>query len=118
MGIEKDRRNRSGTGYKTTGAGSFGTIDVSSIATIAKPHGAAAWRGVTTIVSGDSTVVISASAATSGYPILLALGQTSVASHRDLVLSVSSLVDGISFLAEASGAVVDSQEICYTIIGG
>jgi len=116
--IDKDRRNRSGTGYKTTGAGSFGTLNVSSEMTIGGLKGDTGWSGITNIASGDSSVVVSASAVTSGYPIHTGLNLTTVASHKALSTSVSTVVNGVSFVLEVDEAVVDTQEVYYTIIGG
>lgn len=113
--IDKDRRNRSGTGYKTTGAGSFGTINVSSVFTVAALTGASAFRGVTTIASGDTTVVVSASQINSGYVLATGLGQTTVASHFDLVTSVSSVTAGI-MTVQVQNATVAGQEVWYLII--
>ena len=98
MGIEKFRR-------KIVGLGGLG--------------GVPEWRGVTTISSGDTSVTVSRAALTanSGFPIMHGLGATSVASHRDLVTSVDSIVDGTSFEVVVNNAVVDDQEVTYLIVG-
>jgi hypothetical protein len=114
--IDKDRRNRSGTGYKTTGAGSFGTINVSSLFTATAFGGGATWRGITSIASGDSTVTVSATQISSGYVLATGLGASDVGSHRDLVTSVDSVVDGVSMSVVVQNATVDSQEVWYIVI--
>ena len=78
----------------------------------------ASFSGVTNIVSGSSTVVVSASQIASGAAIMLSLGLTTVASHLDLVLSCNSLVTKTSMVVQSNLATVDSQQICYTIHGG
>lgn len=119
MGIEKVRRRMVGKGgFETSEVGSFAVVDVTSEVTIADLKGAGRWRGIATINSGDSTVTVSAAAVASGYTPFVSLGRTTVASHRDIVLSVNSIVDNTSFMAVASKATVDDQEIVYVVIGG
>jgi len=135
MGIEKIRRRLVGKGgMDSLAVGSFGTVNVNSVvktfnaaitgvaslaaATLTAISGDGAWRGITTVLSGLATATISATAATSGFPIMVSLGATSVTSHRDLVVSVDSIVDGVSFSAVTNLATVDDQEVVYTIIGG
>ena len=78
--------------------------------------GASAFRGVSNIASGDSVVSVAATAATSGAVFSLNLGQTSVASHRALTLSVNSVVDGTGFVIVANNATVNTQQICWFIV--
>ena len=114
--IDKDRRNRSGTGYKTTGAGSFGTVNVSSLFTMAAMAGASAFRGITSIASGDASVTVSATQISSGRVLATGVGATSVASHRDLVTTVDSVVDGISMSVVVQNAVVSGLEVWYLVV--
>jgi len=78
--------------------------------------GASKWRGITTITSGTSIIAVTATAAASGYPVLTGLNATSVASHRDIVLSVNSVVVNTSFCIVADKATVNSQEVYYVIV--
>lgn len=79
-------------------------------------QGTARWRGVTTIASGDSTVVVSATQVKSGVAVpLTSLGQTSVGSHVDLITSVSTIVDNTSFIIDVNLATVAGQEVVYLI---
>lgn len=75
------------------------------------------WSGITDIVSGASTIVVSASQILSGAAILCTLGLTTVASHRDIVVSVNSLVSNTSMVIVANKATVGSQQICYIVFG-
>lgn len=79
--------------------------------------GRTAWSGVTTVVSGAASAVVSASAVKSGVAILHNLGVTTVASHRALVLSVNSIVDNTSFCVVTNNATVDTQSVVFAIIG-
>lgn len=80
-------------------------------------QGSARWHGTTTVASGDSTAVVSASQVKSGVAVpLTSLGQTSVGSHADLVTRVTTIVDNTSFIVAVHNAVIDSQEIVYHII--
>lgn len=79
----------------------------------------ARWSGITSILSGSTSVTVSATQIKSGSPPLLSLGATSVASHRKLVLSCNSIVDGISFaivsdLAPNGG----DQQVVYSVLEG
>ena len=92
-----------------------------NITTLKKRIGSSKNRGIATVASGDSSVTVSAANLTcsSGYPILLSLGVTTVASHRHLSPSVNSIVDDTSFeivLHEATSG--GGQEIVFDIIGG
>lgn len=78
--------------------------------------GQSRWAGTTDIASGDSNVIISASQVKSGDMILCNLGITSVASHRDLITSPNSITDDTSFILNVHNAVVDTQQVVYTII--
>lgn len=95
MGIEKDARKRAVCGIV----------------------GRATWAGITNVVSGATSVVVSASAVKSGVAILHNLGVTTVASHRALTLSVNSIVDNTSFCLVTNNATVDTQSVVFTIIG-
>jgi hypothetical protein len=72
--------------------------------------------GVTTIASGDSSVDITSTLATSGQVIKVGLGLTTVASHADLITSVSSISSGASFVLTVNNAVVDTQEVNWIIL--
>lgn len=82
----------------------------------ARLSGASRWRGVTTIASGDSSVVVSATQISSGRVHMTGLGITSVASHYDLITSVNSLVTGTSMVLQVDKATVNSQEVWFTIL--
>lgn len=82
----------------------------------ARLSGASRWRGVTTIASGDSSIVVSATQIASGRVHATGLGITSVASHQDLVTSINSLVTGTSMVLQVQNAVIDSQEVWYIIL--
>lgn len=120
MGIDKFRRKVSAPSVSVTGVSSHTRPHVSSYMSAQGLTGAARWRGITSIASGGTTVTVSNAtlAANSGYPIMLGLGVTTVASHRDIALSVNSIVNATSFCIVANKATVDSQEVCYVIIGG
>lgn len=75
------------------------------------------WSGITSVVSGGSTVVVSASQIKSGAAILCALGLTTVASHRDIVLSVNSIVTNTSMVVVTDKATIDTQQVCYLVFG-
>lgn len=72
--------------------------------------------GVTAIASGDSSVDITSTLAASGQVIQVSLGLTTVASHNDLITSVSSISSGASFVLTVNNAVVDTQEVNWLII--
>ena len=117
MGIEKFRRRIAAKGgLQTLAASSIANINVSSQAIIGSAKGNDRWRGITNIASGDALVVVSASMITSGYPILVSLGRATVASHRNLCISVNSVVDGKSCVIVSNLATVASQEVCYIVI--
>ncbi len=78
--------------------------------------GKSSWVGVTNIVSGASTVIVSASNISSGMGNIVNLGNTSVGSHRDMVLSVQSVSERVSFMIVADKATVDTQQVVYTLI--
>jgi len=106
MGIDKHYRNVVAKGNMTT---------------LKLRKGSDKNRGIASVASGDSTVTVSQAnlGCRSGFPILLNLGVTTVASHRHLSPSVNSLVDDTSFeivLHEATSG--GSQEVVFDIIGG
>lgn len=78
--------------------------------------GQSRWVGTTDIASGDSNVIIAASQVKSGDVILHGLGVTTVGSHRDLITSPNSITDNTSFILNVQNAVVDTQQVVYTII--
>lgn len=128
MGIEKDRRNRQAPAFKSTGQSSFGGVNVSSlmnavgaavsgVASIAALSGVAAWRGLTTVLSATSSIVVSSTLVSSAHPPLVSMGATSVASHRNLVTTVDSIVDGVSFCIVTNLVTVASQQVVFVIIG-
>lgn len=78
--------------------------------------GQSRWTGTTNIASGDSNVIITAAQVKSGDIILHNLGVTTVASHRDLITSPNSITDDTSFILNVQNAVIDTQEVVYTII--
>lgn len=79
-------------------------------------RGHARWEGITNIASGDPSIVVSATQIASGNVIMTGLGITSVVSHEPLVTSVDSLVTGVSMVLKVNEAVVDTQQVWYTII--
>lgn len=114
MGIEKFKRKI------IAPVGSLTNLEVSSVARVGQfwtLPGNAQWRGIATIASGGTTITVSHAtlAVTSLTPPLLALGTTTVASHRDIVLSVNSIVTNKSFSVVADKATVDSQQVVYMI---
>ena len=78
--------------------------------------GKAKWSGTTDIASGDSSVVISATQIVSGAAIMTGLGLTSVASHQPRVCSVNSIVANTSMVLQVDAALVEPQQVWYTII--
>ena len=74
------------------------------------------WTGITNVLSGTSTIVVSATQIKSGAAIMTGLGITSVASHRGLIVSVNSLVANTSMVIQTNIATVDSQQVYYTVI--
>lgn len=74
------------------------------------------WSGITNIVSGSSSVVVSASQVKSGAAILTGLGRVTVASLRAVNVSVNSVVDNTSFCIVGDRATTDTLEVCYTVI--
>ena len=78
--------------------------------------GQSRWAGTTDIASGDSNVIITAAQVKSGSVIMHNLGVTTVASHRDLITSSNSVTDNTSFILNVQNAVVDTQQVVYTII--
>lgn len=128
MGIEKDRRNRQTPAIISTGQSSLGSVNVSSlmnavgaavsgVASLAALSGAAAWRGITTILSGTASITVSSTIVSSAHPPLVALGLTTVASHRGLITSVDSIVNGVSFCTVVNLTTVDKQQVVFAIIG-
>lgn len=106
MGIDKHYRNVVAKGDTTT---------------LKFRKGSSKNRGIASVASGDSFVVVSEAnlSCRSGFPINLSLGVTTVASHRHLSPSVNSLVDDTSFAIvfhEATSG--GSQEVAFDIIGG
>jgi len=79
--------------------------------------GRTGWAGTTDIASGDTEVVVTASQVQSGAGLMLGLGITTVASHRDMVVSINSVVDNTSFVVVADKATVDTQPVNYILIG-
>lgn len=79
-------------------------------------RGHARWEGITTIASGDSSVVVSATQIASGNVIMTGLGITSVATHQTLNTSVNSVVTGTSMVLQVHRATVNTQQVWYTII--
>lgn len=78
--------------------------------------GQSGWSGITDILSGDAIIVVSASQVKSGAAIHTGLGLTTVTSHRPLITSVDSIVNNTSFIIVVNNAVVDSQQVVFTII--
>lgn len=78
--------------------------------------GKSAWVGVTNILSGNSTIIVSATNISSGMGNIVNLGNTSVGSHRDMVLSVQSVSERVSFMIVADKATVDTQQVVYTLL--
>lgn len=78
--------------------------------------GKSKWTGVTNIVSGASIVVVSANQISSGQANMIGLGVTTVTSHRGRILSVNSVVENTSFVVVSDAAMVDTQQIVYTLI--
>ena len=78
--------------------------------------GKSKWTGVSNVVSGGTFVVVSANQISSGQANLLGLGVTTVASHRDIGLSVNSIVENTSFMIVTDKATVDTQQVVYTLI--
>ena len=74
------------------------------------------WCGIADVASGDSGAAVLSTQVKSGDTVLVNLGLTTVASHRDLVCSVNSIVDNTSFMAVVHNAVIQSQQLVYTII--
>jgi hypothetical protein len=115
--IEKVRRVGKFAGLMTnpTAVVSFGNVDVSSAITFNGPMAVSGSvtgnedvRGFTTIASGDSTVTISATSITSGGYVNL-FAQSSAG-----LLIPSSIVDGVSFMAEAvDGATATPVNLTY-----
>jgi len=69
------------------------------------------FRGITTITTAAATITISATAIASGYPAIL-FAQSSFGQ-----LIVSSIVDGVSFMAEAvEGTPATNLNLSYLII--
>ena len=107
-------------GFMSTRTSSLNTVNVASILTVQNavittaPDGASRWTGFTSIASGDSSVVVSAADVASGFPVI-AGGITTVASHIDLVVSVTSVVDNTSFTIQVQNAVISAFDVAYII---
>lgn len=81
--------------------------------------GTSKWRGITNIVSGASIVTVSLAglAVNSGKVPHLTLGETTVASHRAIILSCNSVVANTSFCVVADKATSGgSQQVVYSIV--
>lgn len=94
MGIEKERRRTAQVGIL----------------------GKSRWAGITDIVSGDTSVVVSATAIESGAVIMTGLGITSTATHQNLITSVNSLVTNTSMVLQTQQATVAGQPVWYAVI--
>ena len=103
------------TGLSVGSTGTVRNLTVSNLFT-----GAATFRGVSTIASGDTFSVVSpATGANSGAGIFLSLGRqgfTLVASHNDMVVTPNSGVTGVSFMIVANKATVEPQAVSYFIV--
>jgi len=112
MGIFKTWRNNHAPGITVTDTASIGVLNVgSTITTAGVLAGNTSFRGVTSIASGDATVTISATAIASGYPIHL-FAQSSFGQ-----VIPSSIVDNVSFMAEAvDGATATGPAVISYII--
>ncbi len=80
--------------------------------------GGSGYRGSSLVDSGDSFVVVSASAVLSGSPVLFGLTHVTANSGQDLAMEVDSIVDNTSFLAITEGelAVNEPQPFTYLIV--
>jgi len=95
-----------GATVAVTGVASF----ASNVAVAGNIYGSTNFRGVTTISTAAATITISATAIASGYPAHL-FAQSSCGQ-----LIVSSIVDGVSFMAEAvDGTPATNINISYVI---
>ncbi len=72
------------------------------------------WAGVSTIASGDTTVVVSTTKITSDANVQIT-GFSNVASHRSLYVTVQSITDGTNFTLRAEAATVDSYRVGWVI---
>lgn len=80
--------------------------------------GATGWRGTATVDSGDTFVVVSASAILSGSPVQLTphQGATMTDSGQDIVLGVDSVVDNTSFLVVTGGGIAPTDDYPFTYL--
>lgn len=131
MGIKKERQRLALTNMQASAIGSFGTLNVSSTLairnvsvtnvgsfndlTITTIRGDNQWRGITTVLSGQTTKIQSTSLVNSGFPILVSLNNISVDSHADIVVSANSVTDGGSFMVTLNKATGDDQEIAWSV---
>lgn len=100
-----------GVGYKTLGAGSFGTISVSSAM-----YGGSNVRGTAVIDTTSSGVVVLTTLVSTTSTINHCIGLTTVASHRLLSTSVGSIVENTSFFVMVSSPVGAALNVDWMVI--
>lgn len=115
MAFEKFKRIVQGGGFMSTGVSSIGRLNVNSTTIFNRLGGTNAWTGTSTITSGTSTIPVSASVVTSGASVILT-GNTSVTSDTLLVMTVNSIVDGISFSASTHDTTARDYGFSYVIV--
>lgn len=90
----------------TTNVASFAAVNISSFT------GGNTYRGVVTVVSGTSTLVVSATGVASGFPILVS-GITNIASNQQIAWSVQSVMSNTSFSITASIATAEDCDVAW-----
>ena len=118
MGIFKTWRNNHAPGITVTGVVSAGLLNVNStvafgagVSISGDLSGNTGFRGLTTITTAAATITVSATAVATTVPVHL-FAQSSFGQ-----LIVSSIVNGVSFMAEAvEGAPATNVNLSYIII--
>lgn len=90
-------------------------LDVASEATIERLTGTARWTGVDTLGDGDTIITVSAAGINTDRPILIAPLAPSNASSTPM-LSVDSVVAGISFAVVAQTAVHSAVPVSWVVV--